>query len=120
MNKQFSTRTSSSARIPFRVVPSSSAARPTDVLVLFVNDNLAGSLPIHSPQKPALERMIRALEQSGEFKGKDLQTCVLHSWKTLPWEKVLLVGLGRAKSVTRAGLVRAAAAAARKAGKTGC
>jgi len=64
--------------------------------------------------------MIRSLERSGEFKGRELQTCVLHTWKTLPWEKVLLVGLGRAKSVTRAGLVRAAAAAARKAGKTSC
>src|ERR1051326_4249396 len=120
MNRKPSMRSSLFVPVLLRVTSPSSARQPADTLVLFVNDNLAGSLPRGLPHKPDLERMLRAVSKSGEFPGKDQQFCVFHTWGKVPWEKVLLVGLGRAKDLTRPRLVRAASIAARKAGKAGC
>src|SRR5512134_1962720 len=65
-----------------RLVPSLSGARATDALVLLVNPILAGSLPRRFPQ-PDLQRMLASLAKSGEFKGKPLETAVLHTWGKL-------------------------------------
>jgi leucyl aminopeptidase len=64
--------------------------------------------------------MIHAIRESGEYRGKKLEIAMLHTWGQLPWAKVLLVGLGAAKEVTRPLLSRAAAAACRRAAKSGC
>jgi leucyl aminopeptidase len=64
--------------------------------------------------------MLRTIRQSREFQGKPLETHVLHTWGQLPFPRVILVGLGAGKELSRAGLARAAAAAARAAGKLGC
>lgn len=72
------------------------------------------------PHKAELERMLRTVHKSGEFQGKDQQFCALHTWGKVSWEKIFLVGMGRAKELTRPRLLRAAAVAARKAARAGC
>src|ERR1051325_10360087 len=103
-----------------RVVASTSAMQKADALFLFLIDNLVAAMPLNFPPKSLLLTMIRAIVESKEFRGKANETVVLHTWGKLPWRRILLVGLGKAKELARPVLYRAAGAASRRAGKGGC
>ena len=100
-----------------RLVSSASDLLKTDTLVLFLADSLAASLPPGSPHKMLLQRMIREIHQSKEFRSKEAETAVLHTWGNLPWKQIVLVSLGKASELSRLKFFRAGAAVSRRAGK---